>query len=364
MVPDAEAQSPEEDDSRRWERTYRDVLAEVWNTGEQIDPTKGAARELRGFRFSLANPRDRCIQNPAREFDVFQALGQWLWIMAGRMDLQSIRYYNNRATKFSADLVRLHGAYGPRLFGIGVFDQIDRVIQLIKNRPTTRRAVANILLPEFDTHRDEVEGREDEVPCTIALQFLPRDGSLHAITYMRSQDATLVLPVDIFIFTLLQEYVAASTNLELGTYTHLSGSFHAYEDQDALIEGVLEADVRPTPPMPPMPQVDISTQQEHLKEVLKLESQIRNEAIWLSNGKGKLRVSKYRRKGKKLPTFWELVVDGLLIFAAHRTNNPKGLQKIASNIHRCWSPFAARALDAYSSQKTLDYGEYISSDSK
>jgi thymidylate synthase len=52
---------------------------------------------------------------------------------------------------------------------------------------------------------------------------------LNLAVYMRSNDAYLGLPHDLFCFTLLQELIALKTNLPLGIYTHYATSMHAYE---------------------------------------------------------------------------------------------------------------------------------------
>jgi thymidylate synthase len=46
---------------------------------------------------------------------------------------------------------------------------------------------------------------------------------------MRSNDAYIGLPHDVFCFTMIQEIVARELNLELGAYKHMVGSLHIYE---------------------------------------------------------------------------------------------------------------------------------------
>ena len=74
------------------------------------------------------------------------------------------------------------------------------------------------------------------------------------VVFMRSNDAYLGLPHDIFAFTMLQELVARTIGAELGTYVHMVGSLHLYDnDRDATNEFLEEgfASFRPMPPMPP-----------------------------------------------------------------------------------------------------------------
>jgi thymidylate synthase len=79
------------------------------------------------------------------------------------------------------------------------------------------------------------------------MQFLMRNDKLHAITTMRSNDAWLGFPLDIYQFTLFQRIVAAAIHTSLGLYVHNVGSMHLYSrDYDVAKQAVLA--VRPTPP--------------------------------------------------------------------------------------------------------------------
>jgi thymidylate synthase len=311
----------------RWEEQYRELLRDLRDRGDLIKPRKGNAREIISKHFSIEDPRDRCILNPVRSFNIFQVVGHWLWIMAGKMDLSSINYYNPVASRFSADLRKLDGAYGPRLFGLGVMNQIPSIVQLIRAHPDTRRGVATVYIPEFDSSRTTVEGREDEVPCTIALQFLPREGRLHALAYMRSQDAFLVLPYDVFIFTMLQEYVARSTDLKLGEYHHIAGSFHYYIREEKRLDEMLSTATAPGPLMEAMPSGD---QSDYLKLVHEVEERARIEALaWTKvPGQKELNPRSYFEESETLPPFWRDVVLALVASAGQKLRSEKILMRV------------------------------------
>ena len=68
-----------------------------------------------------------------------------------------------------------------------------------------------------------------DLPCTISLQYLIREGALHCIVYMRSNDLWLGFPYDVFCFTAFQTKLAMELGVKLGTYTHIAGSLHLYE---------------------------------------------------------------------------------------------------------------------------------------
>ncbi|MEZ5647222.1 MAG: thymidylate synthase [Burkholderiaceae bacterium] len=73
---------------------------------------------------------------------------------------------------------------------------------------------------------------------------------------MRSNDAFLGLPHDIFSFTMLQELVARSVGMELGEYKHCAGSLHLYKKDEARATRYLEEGYQSKIAMPPMPLGD------------------------------------------------------------------------------------------------------------
>ena len=274
------------------------------------------------------------------------------------MDLSSITYYNPRAERFSVDLRKLDGAYGPRLFGLGALNQIPNVIELIRGHSDTRRAVAAVYLPEFDSWRSAVDGREDEVPCTVALQFLPRGDRLDAVTYMRSQDGLMVLPYDIFIFTLLQEYVSASVGLRPGTYHHVAGSLHYYVKDSELLEKVLADSTQAAPLMPEMPSGEQST---YLGSLMELEESIRVSCTAHMNlpGRTEFNPRDFVEQASELPEFWKAIALALVAWAAIRLSHEKTLARIREIVPRPFDIYVDRALASISRKAKRSLEAYV-----
>ena len=150
---------------------------------------------------------------------------------------------------------------------------MQHVLDTLADDPGKRRAVASIYLPQFDQHGLANE----EVPCTLNLQYLVRNDKLQAITYMRSQDAFKVLPYDLFIFTMLQEYLLNELKPEhpkfqLGRYNHFSGSFHIYANDIPQIKDVLKNNSMEVVKMAEMPSKDVRLR---LRSLNKFESIVR-----------------------------------------------------------------------------------------
>ncbi|RYH39567.1 MAG: hypothetical protein EON54_18795 [Alcaligenaceae bacterium] len=120
--------------------------------------------------------------------------------------------------------------------------------------------------------RDTISYHRD-IPCTCTMQFVIRNRRLHMLTSMRSNDAWLGLPHDVFAFTMIQELVARSVGVELGEYRHSVGSLHLYERDEKKAIRYLEEGWQLGRPMPPMPQGDPWTS---VKALLDFENAIRN----------------------------------------------------------------------------------------
>ena len=78
------------------------------------------------------------------------------------------------------------------------------------------------------------------------------------MTSMRSNDAYLGLPHDVFSFTMFQEIVARMLGVEMGDYTHFAGSLHLYDEHQEEVTNFLDEGWQATEgaAMPPMPAGD------------------------------------------------------------------------------------------------------------
>jgi thymidylate synthase len=227
----------------------RAVMQELETNGEVINPTKGSALELRGILIEIRNPLARLSRTETRG-KIFSCLGELCWYLARVNDADFISYYIPQYKKYEEN-GRIFGGYGPRLFDWHGINQVKNVIALLSRKEDTRQAVIQL----FDAA--DVIGDHKDVPCTCSLQFLARNNRLDLIAYMRSNDAYLGLPHDVFCFTMLQEIVARSLSVQLGTYKHAVGSFHLYDGDTEEVRRLLNEGYQSTEPiMPPMPDGD------------------------------------------------------------------------------------------------------------
>ncbi|MFL1874507.1 thymidylate synthase [Hansschlegelia beijingensis] len=231
------------------------LLRKLLRDGTRTRSNAGAAREFTGVLIEFSNPRGRFSRTEGRG-TLFSCLGETLWYLSGSDRLDHISYYIPNYRDFiraSKRAVRAPGAYGPRLVKGGPDSRLGKIIDMLKRKngvSDTRQAVLQIF-----SHSDLRHNNKD-VPCTTAIQFLPRNGSLHMITTMRSNDAYRGFPHDVFAFTFLHELVARTLNARLGRYIHFVGSMHLYDDDEHRARRYLAEGFQEPINMPPMPEGD------------------------------------------------------------------------------------------------------------
>jgi thymidylate synthase len=230
---------------------FHEVVSRLIMQGRPVTPppTKGPCVEVTGALLELTNPGARVSLSVTRG-RLFSALGELGWYLSGSSQTEHIAYYLTEYWNFDED-GQVRGAYGPRLRAYDGIDPHAVIFDLLLRKPSSRQAVIQL----YD-HTDLI-GDHLDVPCTCSLQFLWRDGQIRLVVYMRSNDAYLGLPHDLFCFTMLQEIVARRLGADLGTYTHVVGSLHLYDEHRDDAEKFIGEGYQSTLiQMPPMPEGD------------------------------------------------------------------------------------------------------------
>jgi thymidylate synthase len=277
--------------------TLDDLLNEVFRrliaSGRETYPSKGKAFEVTGAVLELTNPRARMSRTEARAV-IFSWLGELLWYLSGTDDFSFVNYYIKDYKPDYQGATNVMAAYGPRLRSKDK-DQLKWVVELITEKSETRRAVIPIYQPK------DTQANLPEVPCTCTLQFLMRGRRLELITHMRSNDAYVGLPGDIFAFTMIQEIVAKALNVEPGHYKHFVGSLHLYDSDRRKAERYLAEGFQKKVVMPFMPLGDPFPQIERL---LRFERDTR--------------LGRHPQLPKDLAVYWEDLARLLSIFRADK----------------------------------------------
>ncbi|MYV58100.1 thymidylate synthase [Streptomyces sp. SID3212] len=269
-------------------------------------PRGHASREQLGVRYRLARADQRVAFVPARRVNIVFNFAESLWYLSGRDDLDFIAYYAPSISKYSADGRRLTGtAYGRALFGAadGRPDQWPLVVETLREDPDSKRAVIQIFRGE-----ELAVLANPDVSCTLGLQFLLREGALHAVAFMRANDVYRGMTSDVFSFTFLQEMLARELGVPVGSYVHQVGSLHLYDpDHDRALEVLADPASGEAPPweFPAMPTGD---NWPWVREVLAVEERLRlGRHRFADDGTGVDALG--------LPPYWTQVVD---LFEIHR----------------------------------------------
>jgi len=200
-----------------WKLTLQKILGE----GALVSPRGQLTRELQHHTFSC-DMTDPVVRSPERALSYKFLAAEALWILAGDETVAGIAPYNQHIAQFSDDGKTFFGAYGPR-----VVAQLDYVVKALVDDPGTRQAVLTTWRTNPPKTRD--------VPCTVALAFVLRNGLIHCHVFMRSSDAWLGLPYDAFNFSMIAAKVACMYNartasgVRLGALYLTAASSHLYE---------------------------------------------------------------------------------------------------------------------------------------
>lgn len=217
---------------------WRNRIKHLREIGTHVGPRGFATRELLDTKLVI-DSRYSLLDVPTRGLNFRFAVAEWLWMMFGHSDVETIAQYNSVMRQFSDDGVFLTGAYGPHICA-----QRDAILRLLREQPDTRQAVIEILRPRKQT-KDE--------PCTLSLQFLIREGYLHCLATMRSNDIWLGTPYDIFTFSQIQNCFAGALGVPRGFLSLRAGSTHLYESNLVVAENVLREEPGTTLGIPDLP---------------------------------------------------------------------------------------------------------------
>ncbi|MBU9787971.1 thymidylate synthase [Lentilactobacillus sp. IMAU92037] len=132
-------------------------------------------------------------------------------------------------------------------------DQIQNVIDLIKNHPDSRRMIVSAWNPE-DVPSMALP------PCHTMFQFYVVDGKLSCQLYQRSGDIFIGVPFNIASYALLTSLIARECGLEVGDFVHTLGDAHIYSNH---IEQVKEQLTRKPHNAP---QLWLNPEKQHLDD--------------------------------------------------------------------------------------------------
>lgn len=230
---------------------WLDAVETVLTSGHKTGSRDGETTEILGYCGRLLNPKANVLFNPIRKINLSYAAAELLWYLSNDPSIDMIKAYAPQYERFAND-GKAWGAYGARLCESGYWntlvtmhnrndlmflidpsydvvtcDQLQGVAKLLIEKPESRQAVISLWQAYDLPHA--IAGDKNDMPCTLTLQFIIRNGKLNLFVNMRSNDLWLGTPYDIFCFTCIQQLLAEVLHLDVGFYQHHAGSLHIYE---------------------------------------------------------------------------------------------------------------------------------------
>jgi len=133
----------------------------------------------------------------------------------------------------------------------GEIDQIQRVVDTLKNNPTSRRNIVSAW-NVADIDEMAIAGLP---PCHTIFQFNVRGDKLDCQLYQRSADTFLGVPFNIASYALLLSMMAHVTGLKPGEFVHTFGDAHIYNNHIKQVNEQLSREPLPLPTLKLNPKV-------------------------------------------------------------------------------------------------------------
>jgi thymidylate synthase len=135
----------------------------------------------------------------------------------------------------------------------GTINQIDYVVDCLKNNPNSRRILFHAWNVEYlpdekiSPQENVAAGRMALPPCHLLYQFYVANNKLSAQLYIRSSDSLLGLPYNTASLALLTHMLAQQCDLDLGEIIVTTGDSHIYSNHMEQVTTQLTREPRKLP---------------------------------------------------------------------------------------------------------------------
>lgn len=207
---------------------WKKAFAALRACRESTPSRAGHTVELLHCALEIRDPRQRWVESRSPAVNVAFAIAEVIGILNGRRDSDYLTFFNRNLPAFAGQGPTFHGAYGYRLRRESGIDQLLRAYEILSTNRDSRQVVLQIWDPILDLPCSDGSPRSPDIPCNISSLLKVRNGKLHWMQIMRSNDVFRGLPYNIVQFTTLHEVVAGWLCLDLGSYCLAVDSLHLY----------------------------------------------------------------------------------------------------------------------------------------
>ncbi len=245
-------------------KPYLELLNYIMQNGiDKSDRTGTGTRSVFGYQMRFDLQKGFPLVT-TKKIHLKSVIHELLWFLSGNTNIKylqenGVRIWNEWADE-NGDLGPVYSAQWRNWNNDGI-DQIANAVEMIKNKPDSRRIVVTAWNPSVmpDTSKSFAEnvanGKAALPPCHAFFQFYVANGKLSCQMYQRSADSFLGVPFNIASYSLLTMMMAQVTGLEPGEFVHTFGDVHIYKNHFEQVKLQLTREPRKLPKMKINPEV-------------------------------------------------------------------------------------------------------------
>lgn len=223
-----------------FEKEYQQTLKSVLRTRRQVKGRNGIIRQATGVTikadlgkgFPIITGRKAFFKNIKHEA---------AWMLSGDTN---VKYLNDNGVsiwnQWADDNGDLGPVYGHQFRNFNGIDQIDNLINSLKNHRYSRRHLVNLWNV---TQLSEMA----LPPCHFAFEVVAYPDRFDLVVFMRSLDLFIGLPYDMGVYALYLTAIANEFNVKPGSVVIMAGNAHVYETHVNLASTYVMADIFDSP---------------------------------------------------------------------------------------------------------------------
>ena len=198
---------------------------EIFNSDHSALQNVQDTKALFNVGFYLVKPQQNHIIDKRRNWSEEYAEAEWQWYLSGDASTDKLGELYGKVPPIWEKMSTGTNNFVNSNYGYQWerAHQLDKVVQQLKDDPTTRKAALSI----YDGK--EIHIYRKDTPCTYAVQFTILNNELNMSVYMRSNDLWFGFCNDQYCFSELQKVVAERLSIDVGWYYHHAHNFHLYE---------------------------------------------------------------------------------------------------------------------------------------
>ncbi len=235
-------------------KQYLNILNRILTEGTQkTDRTGTGTMSIFGTQ-SRYNLQEGFPLLTTKKLHLKSIIYELLWFLRGDTNVHWLQEHGVRIwNEWADEQGELGPVYGHQWrswpdYNGGTIDQIENVVDQLKNHPDSRRMIVSAW------NVAEVNSMALP-PCHTMFQLYVADGKLSLQLYQRSADTFLGVPFNIASYALLLLMMAQVTNLQPGEFIHTTGDTHLYLNHLEQARLQLTREPRPLPVMKLNPDV-------------------------------------------------------------------------------------------------------------